>query len=173
MTYRDRIVELRRIRAGDLAPAPLNWRKHPAYQQEAMKGILDEIGYADAVLARETPDGLELIDGHLRASLDDDQIVPVLVLDLDADEAKQLLVTLDPLAAMAETDTEALGSLLADISFSDPTITAMLESLTAGAFAPLVITEGPSLGPEFDEHVADGVSLCVCQACGHEHHKQA
>ena len=173
MTYRDRIVELRRIRAGDLAPAPLNWRRHPAHQQEAMKGILDEIGYADAVLARETPDGLELIDGHLRASLDDDQIVPVLVLDLDADEAKQLLVTLDPLAAMAETDTEALSSLLADISFSDPTITAMLESLTAGDFAPLAILESPSLGPEIDEHIADGVSLCVCQACGHEHHKQA
>ena len=139
MTYRDRIVELRRIRAGDLIPAPLNWRKHPGHQQEAMKGILDEIGYADAVLARETPDGLELIDGHLRASLDDEQVVPVLVLDLDADEAKQLLVTLDPLAAMAETDTEAR----------------------------------PSLGPESDEHIADGVSLCVCQACGHEHHKQA
>jgi len=130
VTYRDRIVELRRIRAGDLIPAPLNWRKHPGHQQEAMKGILDEIGYADAVLARETPDGLEWIDGHLRASLDDDQVVPVLVLDLDADEAKQLLVTLDPLAAMAETDTEALSSLLADISFSDPTITAMWEAFT-------------------------------------------
>jgi len=29
--------------------------------------MLAKVGYADAVIARETPDGLMLIDGHLRA----------------------------------------------------------------------------------------------------------
>ena len=34
---------------------------------EAVRGVLAEIGYADALLARELPDGsLQLIDGHLR-----------------------------------------------------------------------------------------------------------
>jgi len=127
--YKDRIVELRRVRAGDLVPAPLNWRRHPKAQQDAMKGILDEVGYADAVLARETPRGLELIDGHLRTSLDDEQILPVLVLDLNDEEATKLLLTLDPLAAMAETDNDALASLMADVTFNDDSITAMLESL--------------------------------------------
>jgi ubiquinone/menaquinone biosynthesis C-methylase UbiE len=131
--YKDRIVELRRVRAGDLAPAPLNWRKHPKAQQDAMKGILDEIGYADAVLARETPRGLELIDGHLRTSLDDEQVLPVLVLDLNDEEATKMLLTLDPLAAMAETDTDALAALLADVTFSDEAITEMLDGIqTAG-----------------------------------------
>ena len=128
--YKDRIVELRRVRAGDLVPAPMNWRKHPKAQQDAMMGILDEIGYADAVLARQTPRGLELIDGHLRTSLDDDQVLPVLILDLNDEEATKMLLTLDPLAAMAETDDGALAALLADVTFSNESITAMLDSLS-------------------------------------------
>jgi hypothetical protein len=169
--YKDRIVELRRVRAGDLVPAPLNWRKHPEAQQEAMKGILDEIGYADAVLARETARGLELIDGHLRTSLDDEQVLPVLVLDLNDEEAAKLLLTLDPLAAMAETDTDALGALLADVTFSDEALTAMLDSLVHG-YEPLTTDDDPELGPEFDEHIADDITLCICSVCGHEHHQQ-
>ena len=170
--YKDRIVELRRVRAGDLAPAPLNWRKHPKAQQDAMKGILDEIGYADAVLARETPRGLELIDGHLRTGLNDEQVLPVLILDLNDEEATKMLLTLDPLAAMAETDDGALAALLADVTFSDEAITAMLDSLGHG-YEPLTIDDAPELGPEFDEHIADDITLCVCSVCGNEHHHQA
>lgn len=74
-------------------------------QVEALRGVLAEIGYADALLARETPDGrLTLIDGHLHQSLDPDQEVPVLVLDLDEHEALKLMTVLDPLAALAEAN---------------------------------------------------------------------
>ncbi len=103
MQIRDRIKSLRRVRAGDLRPNPKNWWTHPQAQQDAMRGVLAEIGYADALLARELPDGsLELVDGHLRADLDPEQKVPVLVLDVTAAEAAKMLITLDPLAAMAE-----------------------------------------------------------------------
>ena len=69
MRIRDRIKELRRVKADRLRPHPKNWRTHPQRQQDALRGILAEIGYADALLARELPDGsLELIDGHLRAT---------------------------------------------------------------------------------------------------------
>ena len=68
MKIRDRIKELRRVSAGQLRPNPGNWRSHPQQQRDALRGVLAEIGYADALLARELPDGsLELIDGHLRA----------------------------------------------------------------------------------------------------------
>ena len=73
------------------------------------------VGYADALIARETADGLELIDGHLRAGLDPEQQVPVLVTDLDEHEAATVLATLDPLAGMAETDDDALTALLDEI----------------------------------------------------------
>ena len=55
-----------------------------------------------------------LIDGHLRADLDPDQILPVLVTDLDEAEAGKVLATLDPLAAMADVDSDALARLIAD-----------------------------------------------------------
>ena len=67
MEVRDRIKELRRVRAADLLPNPKNWRVHPPAQADALRGLLSEIGYADALLVRETPRGLEIIDGHLRA----------------------------------------------------------------------------------------------------------
>lgn len=68
MQFRDRIRELRRIRADQLRPNPRNWRSHPQRQRDALRGVLAEIGYADALLARELADGsLELVDGHLRA----------------------------------------------------------------------------------------------------------
>src|SRR6187401_3568777 len=105
MQIRDRIRELRRVRAGDLIPNPRNWRTHPKAQQDALRGILAEIGYADALLAREIadpPGGLMLIDGHLRAEVTPDSIVPVLILDVDEAEAIKILTTLDPLAAMAD-----------------------------------------------------------------------
>ncbi|MGQ0614693.1 MAG: hypothetical protein ACT4PV_13235 [Planctomycetaceae bacterium] len=86
MQVRDRIVEFRRVPARTLRPHPSNWRTHPKAQQEALRGILAEVGYADALLARRLEDGsLQLIDGHLRAETTPDQEVPVLVLDVTED----------------------------------------------------------------------------------------
>lgn len=113
MQIKDRIKELRRVRAGDLVPHPKNWRTHPQAQQDALRGVLAEVGYCDALLARELPDGkLQLIDGHLRAETTPDMEVPVLILDVNEDEADLLLTTFDPLAAMAEANQQALGELL-------------------------------------------------------------
>ena len=69
MKLRDRIKELRRVKASEILPNPANWRTHPKAQQDAMRGILAEVGIADALLVRETPAGLQLIDGHLRADV--------------------------------------------------------------------------------------------------------
>src|ERR1700682_2343524 len=80
---RDRIKEFRRVRAGDLVPHQRNWRVPTKAQREALCGLLNEIGYADALLARELEDGrLMIIDGHLRAETTPDVEVPLLVLDV-------------------------------------------------------------------------------------------
>src|SRR5215510_13268692 len=116
MQVRDRIKELRRVPASTLRPNPRNWRTHPSAQQDALRGVLAEIGYADALLARELPDGsLMLVDGHLRAETTPDAVVPVLVLDVDEREADMILLTHDPLAAMAQTSAEQLLALLAEV----------------------------------------------------------
>ncbi len=108
----DRIKELRRVKASTLLANPLNYRKHPPRQKALLSQLLSEVGYADALLAYETPEGLRLIDGHLRAETTPDQEVPVLVLDVTEQEANKLLLTLDPLAGLAETDAGLLGELL-------------------------------------------------------------
>ena len=129
MKIRDRIKELKRVPAGDLLPNPKNWRTHPAAQADALRGVLGEVGFADAVLARETENGLMLIDGHLRAEVAPDASVPVLVLDVTQDEADKILATHDPLAAMATTDAGKLADLLEGMRFDSDAATAMTESL--------------------------------------------
>lgn len=134
MEIRDRIVELVRVRAKELRPNPKNWRLHPAHQREALRGLLGEIGYADALLARRLPDGtLELIDGHLRAELTPDMEVPVLVLDLDEQESAKLLALLDPLAGLAEPNEEVLQQLLAEVHTQNQAIQAVLDSMSGGS----------------------------------------
>jgi hypothetical protein len=61
LQIRDRIKELQRVRAGGLLPNSKNWRRHPPDQDNALRGLLAEIGYADALLARELPDGRFMI----------------------------------------------------------------------------------------------------------------
>jgi hypothetical protein len=131
---RDRIKELRRVRASELRPSPRNWRLHPPAQQAALAGVLAEVGYADALLARELADGsLELIDGHLRAETTPDQIVPVLVLDVNEAEANKILLTHDPLAAMAEADRVQLDALLREVDTGSGALEAMLCELARDA----------------------------------------
>src|SRR3954469_7697646 len=116
MHIRDRIKELRRVRAADLRPNPRNWRLHPAEQQDALRALLTEVGYAGALLARELEDGtLMLIDGHLRAETTPDAVVPVLVLDVNESDADKILLTHDPLAGMATISDANLQKLLAEV----------------------------------------------------------
>ncbi len=134
MHIRDRIKELRRVPASELRPSPRNWRTHPEHQRDALRGVLAEVGYADALLARELDDGsLELVDGHLRAETTPDSVVPVLVLDLTAEEADKILLTLDPLAGLAGTDHERLSDLLAATRFTSPQLESLLGELARDA----------------------------------------
>src|SRR6187401_133864 len=134
MQIRDRIKDLRRVRAGDLRPHPKNWRTHPEAQQNALRGILAEVGYVDALMVRELPDGsLQIVDGHLRAETTPDALVPVLVVDLDDKEAEKVLATFDPLGAMAEPDEAQLEALLQGIETDSKALAAMLEQLAQDA----------------------------------------
>ena len=46
MDIKDRIVELRRVRGGELADNPANWREHPPGQRSSLQAIFKEIrGY--------------------------------------------------------------------------------------------------------------------------------
>ncbi len=132
MKIRDRIKELRRVPAKTLIPNPKNWRTHPEHQKDVLKGVLAEVGYADALLVRELPDGsLMLVDGHLRAETTPEQSVPVLVLDIDESEADKLLALFDPLAGLAETNEDLLAELMRNIETDNIAVRQMLDEMLA------------------------------------------
>ena len=71
-------------------------------QRAALQALCREVGFARSLLAYELPDGrLKLLDGHLRRDLDPDMLVDVEILDVNDDEARALLLSIDPLAAQA------------------------------------------------------------------------
>jgi DNA modification methylase len=112
-----------------------------------MGAVLAEIGYADALLAREDENGiLRLIDGHLRAGATPDTEVPVLILDVDEAEADKILATLDPLAGMAEADLDALKDLVSGIDFDVPEFGALLQEISPGPGEFAV--EGEDVAPD-------------------------
>jgi ParB-like chromosome segregation protein Spo0J len=166
MNIRNRVKALRTVKASELAPNPKNWRTHPKAQQDALRGILAEVGYADALLARELPDGsLMLVDGHLRAETTPEQKVPVLVLDINEAEADKLLLSLDPLAALAETNAQALDALLREVDTGSEGLQQMYADMAEAAGV---------VPPDFEPATADDQSRldqkakATCPECGHE-----
>jgi ParB-like chromosome segregation protein Spo0J len=167
MKITNRIVELRNVRAADLKANPLNWRTHPERQRAAVTEMLEEIGFADALIAREAGDGtLVLIDGHLRAELADDAVVPVLVLDVSEAEAAKLLLTIDPLSAMADIDRAKLDALLVEDDTRGKALNELKDKLAAAA-GLLEDTEPPE--PSSEEVELTGFTFAhKCGACGFE-----
>jgi hypothetical protein len=104
---RNRIKGHRRVRAVDLVPHEWNYRLHPEVQKAALEAIYRDVGFARSLLASELPDGrLKLIDGHLRRDLDLDMEVEVEILDVTEEEARALLLSIDPLAALAQSQEQ-------------------------------------------------------------------
>lgn len=119
----------------------------PKHQRGALKGILAEVGVADALIARELDDGtLMLIDGHLRAETMPEQELPVLVLDVNEEEADKLLLALDPLAALAGTDETALSLLIEETETESDALAILLDGLALGG--------GPESAPTYCDVIA-------------------
>ena len=133
---RNRIKGHRRVRAGDLVPHELNYRLHPHLQKAALEALYREVGFARSLLAYELPDGrLKLIDGHLRRDLDPDMPVEVEVLDVTEDEARVLLLSIDPLAALAHTQEQLRDRLLELTPTDFPELQAAWQAAEAAAQA--------------------------------------
>jgi DNA modification methylase len=137
MDVRDRVKEMRLVPADQLIANPSNWRRHPQAQQRALSAVLDEVGFAGAVIAREDDDGhLIIIDGHARAEMVGKATVPVLVTDLTEAEADLVLATYDPIGAMAQKDHEAFATLAARINTGNETLLALLGRTKDGETDP-------------------------------------
>jgi hypothetical protein len=133
---RNRIKCHRRVRAGDLVPHEFNYRLHPEGQKAALQALYREVGFARSLLAYETVDGrLKLIDGHLRRDLDPDMEVEVEVLDVAEEEARALLLSIDPLAALAQTQSQLHERLRELTPVVSPELEAAWRQAAEGAVA--------------------------------------
>jgi hypothetical protein len=136
-SIRDRIQDFRRVPARELLDNDGNPRRHPQAQRDALRGVLEQVGIAAALVAypsQRNGGKLTLVDGHLRKQ-DFDLDWPTLILDVTDEEADLLLATHDPLAALAEYDRDKLDALLEQVRARSPAVVAMLKDLakTTGA----------------------------------------
>ncbi len=164
--WRNRIVGHGEEAPDQLLANALNWRIHPKAQQEALTGVLNEVGWVQDIIVNKRTGNV--VDGHLRASLaisKGEATVPVVYVDLDEHEERLILATIDPLSAMAVTDTEQLAALLADVTVTDQALTEMLAGLAhdAGITSPDFGAVGADEQGRLDEK-----ARVTCPECGHE-----
>jgi ParB-like chromosome segregation protein Spo0J len=153
-----------------LAENPLNWRRHPAEQINALTDVIADVGWAGACLYNERTG--RLIDGHARRKTAIDQgaeLIPVLVGSWDEEQEKKILATLDPLAAMAAADEAKLAELLDGLKFESEAVGRMLidvfDSVSGAAATPSPDFE--PVGAESQGRL-DERSKVRCPECGHE-----
>lgn len=114
--WRNRIVGEDLVDADQLLANPRNWRVHPKAQQDALEGVLREVGWVQRVIVNQRTGFV--VDGHARVAMaiSRGEHVPVVYVDLSEEEEALVLATLDPLSAMAGTDQDLLDQLKAGMS---------------------------------------------------------
>jgi hypothetical protein len=127
---RSRIVGEGMEAPDQLLANPQNWRRHPKEQLDALEGLLSEVGWVQRVIVNRTTG--HLVDGHARVELAlrrDEPQVPVLYVDLSADEERMVLASLDPIGGLATTDQAMLDDLLGGLEAGNEALGEFLAGL--------------------------------------------
>lgn len=129
-SIRDRIVDLERVRGSDILEHPDQFRFHPRAERDALRGIVEEIGIADVLVAyrsERAAGALVLINGHMRVSEVPDAEWPVVVVDLDDQEADIMIASMDAMSGMGSIgDPGKHAVLLERIKAKAPGLQSML-----------------------------------------------
>ncbi len=129
--WRNRIVSSGTMAASQFVANPSNWRIHPKAQREALSGVLNEVGWVQNVIVNKTTGNV--VDGHARIEealkRGDDTPVPYVEVELTEDEEQKILLTLDPISAMAAADKANLDALLKNVETQDAAVMAMIADM--------------------------------------------
>lgn len=163
----------------DLLTNTHNWRRHPPSQLTPLLGLLQTVGVVQNVLVNkrsspawpETERGQEvLVDGHARVLLAQQHgqpVLPVTYVELTPNEEAQILLMLDPLTALAESDRDPLSALLQEVQSEDAAVSAFLAGLVeAQGVVPVSHHEvqAPEAFPEYNEDIE---TEHTCPRCGY------
>jgi hypothetical protein len=128
--YRNRIVGYGEESPDQLLANPYNFRVHPIEQAEALRGLLERVGWVQSVV-KNTVTG-HLVDGHLRvmdAMRANEPMLPVTYVELSEAEERLVLSVFDRLAAMAVPDEQKLKELLERVSDENDVVGDELDEL--------------------------------------------
>lgn len=148
MKWKNRIIETGIANPAELIANPVNFRKHPKRQQDAINGSLDALGWIQNVIVNKRTG--RIIDGHLRvdqAIAHGEMAVPVQWVDLSEEEEGQALLSLDPIAAMADTNKQMMTDLLKQIHETQDMLEPYLEDIAKSSG----IDVGDILGKDEDD----------------------
>lgn len=158
--WKSRIIGQGEESPDQLLANPNNWRIHPKYQQDALEGSLDELGWIQQVIVNKTTGNV--VDGHLRVTLalrNDEPKIPVLYVQLTEEEEKKALAILDPIAALAVTDLEKINNLLTDVQTSSSALQQLMAE-TSGVDKLLKEVQ------ENQAAVTSSINEITCPHCG-------
>ena len=142
--WKNRIIGYEEVDPLQLLANPRNWRIHPQSQQEALEGVLDEVGWVDDIIVNQRTGFV--LDGHLRVALaisQEQKTVPVKYIDVTEDEEMVLLATFDPITAMAVADKEILAELMTGIDSDNERIQQLLGDIAKREGIELETKEAP------------------------------
>lgn len=136
MKWESKIVSFTEVAPDQLLANPLNARRHPARQRDALRASLDRIGWVAPVIVNQRT-GM-MVDGHARveealsAGL---PTVPVLTIDVSPEDERIMLATFDPISYLAEYDSGIMAGLLDGMDGLTPELDVLLDGLLSDAKA--------------------------------------
>ena len=162
--FKERIIEWKRVRAGDILANKNNWRTHPKEQTDALNAVLKEIGKVGGLISYYSKKYKKqvYIDGHARLNQNPDEIWWIAYTDLNDEEANKLLQVYDPLSAMAEKDQELYDALAESYKFESDIIQEIIEKEKSFDYSILEAGQGEK---ELDENIN---TENECPKCGYK-----
>lgn len=136
--FRSRIVGSGEASPLEILSNPRNWREHPIEQEQALEGLLKQVGWVQQVIINRTTG--HLVDGHLRVALArrrNEARIPVIYVELTEAEESLVLATIDPIGGLATTDQAMLNALLEGVTAGDDGLQALLDQLYAEPDEPI------------------------------------
>lgn len=128
-TFVNRIVEYGTKPADQFTANPLNSRLHPQFQREVMQAALSTVGWIAPVIENKRTG--YLVDGHERVmqALVKNESVPYVLVDLSPEEESVALATFDPIAGLAQYDSENINALLSEIHVDEIALQQLLANM--------------------------------------------
>lgn len=169
--WTNRIVGHEEVSVDSILENPANWRIHGKVQQMALSGLLNEVGLVQSVIVNKRSG--RLIDGHLRLALakrEGQPTLPVVIVDLNEEEERKVLATLDPIGALAERDNEKLSDLLEGLDANDDGLKELLQVLSADS-AGAALPPDNNLGNNPGEGGGKEPEFHTCPKCGFKYAK--